>query len=50
MKRKDGDEKNAGYKTRDAARARGWAARIRKAEAPFATQDEAAFESEEIPF
>ncbi len=29
MKRKDGDEKSAGYKEKDAARARGWATRNR---------------------
>lgn len=29
MARKDGDEKKAGYKDKDAGRARGWAARIR---------------------
>lgn len=44
MARKNGGEENekkAHYKARDAARARGWAARIRKAGAPFATQAEA---------
>lgn len=43
MARKDGgedNEKKAKYKSRDAARARGWAARVRKNGAPFATQGE----------
>lgn len=42
-------EKKAGYKERDAARARGWAARIRKAGAPYATAAEES-DSEGIPF
>jgi hypothetical protein len=44
MARKNGGEENekrAKYKSRDAARARGWAARIRKSGAPFATKQEA---------
>ena len=51
MKRKEGDEKKAGYKDRDAARARGWAKRIRagfKAPARAEADDDAA--SQEIPF
>lgn len=40
MARKNADETKAGYKARDASRARGWAARIRKNGAPFATRAE----------
>jgi len=49
MKRKEGDDKKAGYKDRDAARARGWAAKIRAGyKAPVREQSDAA--DEELPF
>lgn len=47
------DEKKAGYKEKDAARARGWAARIRaRGGVPFATpaEEQQAAAEEEIPF
>ena len=54
MKRKEGDEKKAGYKDRDAARARGWAKRIRAnggQPAQRSQQDaDAESEAEALPF
>ncbi len=56
MKRKDGTPESikvAGYKDRDAARARGWAARIRaRGGASFATkaEEQDALEADALPF
>jgi len=41
MARKDGEDKKAGYKERDASRARGWAQRKRNGWVPSATEEEA---------
>lgn len=50
MARKDGEDKKAGYKERDAARARGWAQRKRNGWVPAATDEEAAgFADGELP-
>jgi hypothetical protein len=52
MARKGGDEKKAGYKDKDAARARGWAKRLRNGYAPKANgiADAQYEEAGDLPF